>query len=54
MSELTTATVSAGKKTKTLKALAIDGVSFDSSVVWVDENNDFFAAVGWLSWMPKG
>jgi len=54
VSELTTATVSAGKKTKTLKALAIDGVSFDSSVVWVDENNDFFAAVGWLSWMPKG
>lgn len=54
VSELTTLTVSSGKKTKNLKALAIDGVSFEPQVAWVDENNAFFAAAGWLSWLPKG
>lgn len=54
ISELTTATVKSGARTKTLKALAIEGASFDPQVVWVDENNRFFATVGWLSWLPKG
>ena len=54
ISELTTATVKSGARTKTLKALAIDGASFEPQVAWVDENNRFFATVGWLSWLPKG
>ncbi len=54
ISELTSTTVKSGNKTKTLKALAIDGASFEPQVAWVDENNKFFATVGWLSWMPKG
>lgn len=54
ISELTTATVKSGARTKTLKALAIEGASFDPQVVWVDESNRFFATVGWLSWLPKG
>ncbi len=54
ISVLTTLTVGSGKKTKNLKALAIEGVSFDPVVAWVDENNDFFATVGGLSWLPKG
>lgn len=54
ISELTTATVTVGKKTKTLKALAIDGAAFEPQVVWFDDADKFFAAVGWLSWMPAG
>ncbi len=54
VSELTSLTVKSGKKTKTLKALAVDGVSFEPVVAWVDEDNKFFATVGWLSWLPKG
>ncbi len=54
ISELTTKTVKAGGKTKSLKALAIDGVSFEPTVVWIDDKNNFFATVGWLSWLPKG
>jgi hypothetical protein len=54
VSELTTATVTVGKKSKTLRALAIDGVSFEPQIAWVDESNNFFCSVGWLSWLPKG
>lgn len=54
ISELTKQEVSSGGKSKALTALAIDGVSFDSSVVWVDDASNFFATVGWLSWLPKG
>ena len=54
VSELTKLTVGAGKKSKSLTALTVEGVTFDPSVVWVDENHNFFATVGWLSWMPKG
>jgi len=54
VSELTTTTVTVGKKPMTLKALAVDGVSFEPQVAWVDEENNFFGSVGWLSWLPKG
>lgn len=54
VSELTTRTVEAGGKKKNLRALTIDGVSFEPLTVWVDENGGFFATVGWLSWLPKG
>ncbi len=54
ISGLTTATVKSGRASKSLKALAIDGVSFEPQVAWVDEDNNFFASVGWLSWLPKG
>ena len=54
ISELTKLSVKSGGKTRALTALAVDGVSFDPSVVWVDEGNRFFATVGWLSWLPKG
>jgi len=54
ISELTKLQAAAGGKTKSLTALAIDGVSFDPSVVWIDENANFFATVGTLSWLPKG
>lgn len=54
ISELTTLTVAAGKKSKSLRALTIEGASFDPAVVWVDEKNAFFATVGWLSWLPAG
>lgn len=54
ISELTTLDVTAGKKSKSLKAYAIEGVSFDPSVVWFDTEGKFFATVGWLSWLPAG
>ncbi len=54
ISDLTTLTVSAKRKKKTLTAKAIEGLSFEPSIVWVDEKDDFFATVGWLSWLPKG
>lgn len=53
ISELTTLEVASGGKKKTLKALAVDGVAFDPTVVWVDDKNAFFGAVGILSWLPK-
>lgn len=54
ISELTTLTVKSGKKTKALKAVAIDGAGFEPVVAWVDADNAFFGTVGWLSWLPKG
>jgi imidazolonepropionase-like amidohydrolase len=54
ISELTTADVAVGKKKKSLKALAIEGASFDPAIVWVDGKNEFFGTVGWLSWLPTG
>lgn len=54
LSDLTALEVSAKGKKKTLTAKAIEGLSFEPSVVWVDEKGDFFATVGWLSWLPKG
>jgi hypothetical protein len=54
MSELASLTVKSGRQTKKLTAIALDGLSFDTTVVWVDDKNDFFASVGWLSWLPKG
>lgn len=52
--DLTTLEVSAKGKKKTLKAKVIEGLSFEPTVVWVDDKGDFFATVGWLSWLPKG
>lgn len=52
--ELTTLKVAAKGKSKFLRAMAIEGVSFEPSVVWIDDKGDFFATVGWLSWLPKG
>jgi hypothetical protein len=52
--DLTTLTVSAKGKKKTLTAKAIEGLSFEPSIVWVDDKGEFFATVGWLSWLPKG
>lgn len=54
ISDLTTLTVAVKGKKKTLTAKAIEGLSFEPSVVWVDDKGDFFATVGWLSWLPKG
>lgn len=54
ISELTRLDASAGGVTKTLKAMALDGLSFDTQVVWVNEDNSFFGTVGWLSWLPQG
>lgn len=54
ISDLTTLTVTAKGKKKTLTAKAIEGLTFEPSVVWVDDKGDFFATVGWLSWLPKG
>jgi len=54
ISDLTTLTIVVKGKKKTLTAKAIEGLSFEPSVVWVDDKGDFFATVGWLSWLPKG
>jgi imidazolonepropionase-like amidohydrolase len=54
VSDLTTLAVTAKGKTKMLTAKAVEGVSFDPAVVWVDDKSQFFATVGWLSWLPKG
>ncbi len=54
LSDLTTLDVRAGKKTKKLKAVAIDGLSFSPDVVWLDESDEFFASIGGLDWLPVG
>ncbi|MDZ7627020.1 MAG: amidohydrolase family protein [Parvularculaceae bacterium] len=54
VSDLTTLTVTAKGKKKTLTAKAVEGVSFDPLVVWTDDKGALFATVGWLSWLPKG
>lgn len=54
VSELATATVTVGKKSKALKALAIDGAAFEPQIAWFDSDNKFFGTVGWLSWLPTG
>jgi len=54
ISDLTSLTVSMKGKKKTLTAKAIEGLSFEPSIVWVDDKGEFFATVGWLSWLPKG
>ncbi len=54
ISDLTTLEVAAKGEKKTLTAKAIEGLSFEPSIVWVDDKDDFFATVGWLSWLPKG
>lgn len=54
LSDLTTHEVKAGKKTKKLKAVALDGLSFSPQVVWLDDNDEFFASVGTLGWLPPG
>ncbi|MFN3960687.1 MAG: amidohydrolase family protein [Parvularculaceae bacterium] len=54
ISDLTTLEVSANGKKKTLTAKAIVGLSFEPSILWADDRGEFFATVGWLSWLPKG
>jgi len=52
--DLTKMRVSANGKSKDLRAVTIEGASFEPQVIWLAENNSFFASVGWLSWMPAG
>lgn len=54
ITDLVTKEFSANGKTKTLKAVLIEGLGFSPSPVWIDENNRFFAVTGGLSWLPKG
>ena len=54
ISELTSVEVTANGETKQLRAMAIDGLSFDPVVVWVDDADRYFASTGWLSWLPTG
>ncbi|MBY0420830.1 MAG: hypothetical protein K2Q06_00905, partial [Parvularculaceae bacterium] len=54
ITDLVSKEFSANGKTKTLKAVLIEGLGFSPSPVWIDENNRFFAVAGGLSWLPKG
>lgn len=54
LEELATLEVKLGKKTKKLKAVLLSGLSFEPTVIWLDDKNDFFAFVSVLSWMPQG
>ncbi|MFN0023837.1 MAG: amidohydrolase family protein [Parvularculaceae bacterium] len=54
ISELASVEVSAKGKKKKLKAMALEGLTFEPAVVWTEESGAFFGTVGWLSWMPKG
>ncbi len=54
ISELTSIEAVADGESKKLRAMAIDGLSFDPVVVWVDEAGKYFATTGWLSWLPEG
>ena len=53
---LTAEDVAANGQIKTLRAFLLKGLSFSSSILWVDENDQFFALVGhpWLDLVPVG
>lgn len=54
ITDLVTKEFSANGKTRTLKAVLIEGLGFSPSPVWIDENDRFFAVAGGLSWLPQG
>ncbi|HPE31739.1 MAG TPA: amidohydrolase family protein [Parvularculaceae bacterium] len=54
LKDLTTLDVAVGKKKQTLRAVAVEGLSFDPQVIWLDEKGGFFGTAGWLSWLPVG
>ena len=53
--QLLTTTVKVDQQEKTVKLMALSGLGFTPSYLWMDKNNQLFAvAYGWMGMTPKG